>query len=61
MMKCLSCGHILQEIELNCPECGSFYTVIVGNELLEKKRKSESMTNKIKNENVLDYDKDDDE
>lgn len=28
MTKCLSCGHIRSDAELNCPECGSFYSKI---------------------------------
>jgi predicted RNA-binding Zn-ribbon protein involved in translation (DUF1610 family) len=61
MMKCLSCGHIAPETELNCPECGSFYTVIMSNHSAEKQSKSKSVADTIKNENVLSYDKNDDE
>ncbi len=28
MTKCLSCGHSRHDLELNCPKCGSFYSVI---------------------------------
>jgi hypothetical protein len=31
MNKCLSCGHIRNDFELNCPECGSFYSKIFEN------------------------------
>lgn len=31
MTKCLSCGHIHGNLELNCPECGSFYSTIIDN------------------------------
>ncbi len=27
--KCLSCGYVHHEIELNCSKCGSFYTEII--------------------------------
>lgn len=29
MTKCLSCGHLHNKVQLNCPKCGSFYTEIV--------------------------------
>jgi uncharacterized membrane protein YvbJ len=29
MTKCLSCGHFRHDLELNCPNCGSFYSTIV--------------------------------
>lgn len=29
MTKCLSCGHLRHDFELNCPKCGSFYSTIV--------------------------------
>lgn len=29
MTKCLSCGHFRHDLELNCPQCGSFYSVIM--------------------------------
>lgn len=28
MTKCLSCGHVRHDLELNCPKCGSFYSTI---------------------------------
>ncbi len=28
MTKCLSCGHVRHDIELNCPKCGSFYSTM---------------------------------
>ena len=28
MTKCLSCGHLRHDLELNCPKCGSFYSTI---------------------------------
>ncbi len=28
MTKCLSCGHIRSDVELNCSKCGSFYSKI---------------------------------
>ncbi len=33
MTKCLTCGHIRTDLELNCPECGSFYSRIIENDL----------------------------
>lgn len=29
MTKCLSCGHLRHDLELNCPKCGSFYSTMV--------------------------------
>ncbi len=29
MTKCLSCGHLRHDLELNCSKCGSFYSTIV--------------------------------
>lgn len=29
MTKCLSCGHVRHDFELNCPKCGSFYSTIM--------------------------------
>jgi hypothetical protein len=26
MTKCLSCGYLRADLELNCPNCGSFYS-----------------------------------
>ncbi len=53
MTKCLSCGHVTPEIELNCPECGSFYTLVVDDN--EPENKSEGVITKIKNkfENIV--------
>jgi threonine synthase len=51
MTKCLSCGHIHGDLELNCPECGSFYSKIIDdfspNEEVEKMN---SPLNKITHE-----------
>lgn len=46
MTKCLSCGHITPEIELNCPECGSFYTLVVDAD--SEEYKSENVMEKLK-------------
>lgn len=55
MTKCLSCGHIRHDLELNCPECGSFYSKIsddlVSNDALKKTDaiKSEKNVNEPEN------------
>lgn len=37
MTKCLSCGHFRHDLELNCPQCGSFYSVIMSELMLPDK------------------------
>ncbi|MGB4498393.1 MAG: hypothetical protein WBI40_06820 [Methylococcaceae bacterium] len=39
MTKCLSCGYVRHDFELNCPECGSFYSKISENLVSEEKSK----------------------
>jgi hypothetical protein len=34
MTKCLSCGHFRHDLELNCPNCGSFYSKILSDFVL---------------------------
>ncbi len=56
--KCLSCSYICPEIELNCPKCGSFYTVIIDSDTDEKnKPKSKNTMTKIKHklEHILSH------
>jgi uncharacterized OB-fold protein len=49
MIKCLSCGYLHYEIQLNCPKCGSFYTEIIADaELTKVKSKTSSMIDKLK-------------
>lgn len=44
MTKCLSCGHLHYDVQLNCPKCGSFYTEIIGEEDSEKVESESSGT-----------------
>lgn len=46
--KCLSCGYIHHQIELNCSNCSSFYTEIIQGDLKETKPKMVSSDDKIK-------------
>jgi uncharacterized Zn finger protein len=50
--KCLSCGYIHHEIELNCSKCGSFYTEIIDDALPSKsiQQKTLSITEKVKHQ-----------
>jgi hypothetical protein len=36
MTKCLSCGYVHHEIQLNCSKCGSFYTEIMDDDESQK-------------------------
>lgn len=49
--KCLSCGHLRHDFELNCPKCGSFYSTME-NEFVtspeEKKKPALELVKKIK-------------
>ncbi|MDD5215738.1 MAG: hypothetical protein PHQ03_09420 [Methylococcales bacterium] len=44
MTKCLSCGHLHNEVQLNCPKCGSFYTEIITDSDSEKVESESSGT-----------------
>ncbi len=47
--KCLSCGHLHYDIQLNCSKCGSFYTKIIIDEEPEKiESKAHVVMDKIK-------------
>jgi predicted ATP-dependent serine protease len=49
MIKCLSCGYLHPEIQLNCPQCGSFYTQFIEDEPAEKiESKAFGIIDKIK-------------
>lgn len=46
--KCLSCGYLHDEIQLNCPKCGSFYTEIIVETPKKIEPKTFGMIDKIK-------------
>jgi|GEM_PF-1591997 len=50
--KCLSCGYLHHEIELNCSNCDSFYTEIVDDRLPPKsaKQKKLNIIEKVKHQ-----------
>jgi uncharacterized OB-fold protein len=49
MTKCLSCGYLHPEIQLNCPQCGSFYTQFIEDNNAEKvESKTPGIIDKIK-------------
>ncbi|MDD2864659.1 MAG: hypothetical protein PHC99_08030 [Methylococcales bacterium] len=47
MTKCLSCGHLRHDFELNCPKCGSFYSTIMDDLAMPEETKTKLLT-KIK-------------
>lgn len=49
MTKCLSCGYLHPEIQLNCPQCSSFYTQLIEDDNTEKvESKTPGIIDKIK-------------
>lgn len=52
MTKCLSCGHLRHDLELNCPKCGSFYSTIshdFSSDVVEQNKATKTLS-KVKHE-----------